>query len=442
MSATEPQYQEQPPELGFPPATEAEIYTLTLYDQGMTYSLAETPDQEAVVIRAFDAQADRLPPDQAEVMRSTWRVIQGGVDNGEITAKQVPDFLRWLRWDQDVPAVTATLLAGGAIAGALLTYAERHGYVPVGGVKPKPPPKLPSPTPGQTSVARAAKGVVNRTVTAPGLDKAQTEAVSKAIGIATADTLGVVARSFDAWLAPCTPGEVPQALGDLTRAARVLEHQMAGLLSGTNVRGLRGLERAVHGMGQAVNGLEHAVHEVRAELADKAPSGLSSAVDELGLGLGTLAGTVGALETTAFRRLDHFEAQFARTEPSILGDELGHVSGVANTAAQDARQALAKLALTTDECLAQLCDDQASVTNPIKEGGASPSLLKHLGGVLKRAFELGFLATLADGLFTVLDAKASVQGVVQDSETLTAWATSAADAIASDLAPLGWTAHA
>ena len=93
----------------------------------------------------------------------------------------------------------------------------------------------------------------------------------------------------------------------------------------------------------------------------------------------------------------------------------------------------AELALTDADCLAKLCDSINNVSEPIVNGGATPSLLGRLGSLLGTAALLGFAATIVDTLLTIFDAKAAVSGVVSDTETLATWAESAANVVMGDL---------
>ena len=98
-----------------------------------------------------------------------------------------------------------------------------------------------------------------------------------------------------------------------------------------------------------------------------------------------------------------------------------------------ATQSAAELALTDADCLAKLCDSINNVSDPIVNGGATPSLLGKLGSLLGMAALVGFAATIVDTLLTVFDAQAAVSGVVSDTETLAGWAESAAGVVTSDL---------
>jgi hypothetical protein len=70
---------------------------------------------------------------------------------------------------------------------------------------------------------------------------------------------------------------------------------------------------------------------------------------------------------------------------------------------------------------------------PASSGSTTPSLLEKLGGLLRKAFEIAFLVTIAETVVTVLDAPLELRAVTQDTETIAGWAEQAAGAITSDL---------
>ncbi len=373
-------------------------------------------------------------PQVAQVVDRTFTLIRGGLEDGQLSPAGGPwDFFRWLRTAQSTTVITAELVTGGALAGLMLKYAEERGWRP----KHVAPTAHVAPhvhgTLAQQVVGAAALEVGRQHVTAPGLTQVEADAISKAIGISYADVLRVQAAVIHKLLPGMRPGQVPEALTDLESAARVLEHQVAMLRqdvsgkAGAHVVGvLTGAQQALHGLEQAVNLLHEQIGETRpstlhTHVADntKAIEHLrtnvheltTTAVPELAGAVGTLAGTVGALDTLVHQDIN---------------PELGRI-------AREATAAAAKLALTTDECLAQLCEDQAAVSNPIRSGGATPSLLRGLGTLLKRSFELGFAVTLIDGLLAVFDMPLAVGAVAADTATISQWAISAAGVIESDL---------
>lgn len=437
MSTAEPQ--EETPPLGYEvPDEPATLYSLPFYDDAtMVDQATDEAEAKTVVSRVVLNAQKTLPPDLAQVVADAWGVVEEGWDEGEITYSDSGDFWRWLRYDKGVVTITAAFATGGLLAAHLLDYAELHGYKPPT-VRVKPTVTVPAkPTEPQKVVARLAKGITEQSVTAPGLTKAQAAAVSKAIGIASADEAKLLAATVHEFLGDLTPGELPEALTNLFTATKVLEGDVTKLMREVKPGAPASLVGTTHGLAKTVHGLAQEVHQLALDLAEKAPSTLhthvqdnTTAIDdiktnvheintvsipEISGAVGTLVGTVGALDTLV--KVD-------------LAPTLSRVE-------QEATASAAKLALTTDECLAELCDAENNVTNPIKSGGATPSLLKELGGLLKKAFEIGFLIELLETLATVLDAKVGVSDVVADVETLAGWAETAATTIEGELSGLG-----
>lgn len=437
MSATEPA--EEPPPLGYEvPGVVGELYSLPFYDDASLVDEAtDEAEAKTVVSRVIVNAQKSLSPELAQIVSDTWGVVEQSWDEGEITYNQTGDFFRWLRYDKGVVVLTAALVTGGALAAHLLDYAELHGYKPPT-PRPKPTPVVPpKPTPGQKVVGRAASRITPQYVTAPELSKAEAAAISKAIGVAAADSAKLVAATVDEMLPGMAPGQVPAALTDLFTASHVLEHDVTKLMAEVHPGAPASLVGTTKGLQKTVHGLAQEVHQLAEDLAEKAPSTLHThvqnnteaiddlrtnvheintvSVPELAGAVGTLVGTVGALDT------------LVKTD---LAPTLSRVE-------QEATQSAYKLALTTDECLADLCDAENNVTNPIKEGGATPSLLKGLGGLLGAAFGLTTLVGLLETLATVLDAKLAVSAMVSDVEQLSGWAELAATTVTGELSQIG-----
>ncbi len=377
-------------------------------------------------------------PEVAGVVDRTFTLIKGGLEAGQISpAGGAWAFLRWLGQRELVPVITAGLLASGAIAGQLVKYAEQRGWRP----KPAHGEHHPAPahhlTHAQAAVAGAALKVGSSTVTAPGLTKAEASAISRAIGISYRDVLRVQAAVLDALLPAMRPGQVPEALTDLMTAARVLEHQVALLRAEVGTKAGGHVAGELHGAQEALHGLDQAVHTLAEQMGAKVGSQLSEDIDKLKAGqtatdhaLTHVSEAIGTLAPLA--ALHDLRAEVTTTVEQL---GLAHSSAL-DTALNGVEHTVQVLKLAAQDAV-DCCEANAAVTKPIHAGGATPSLLHQLGNLLKRAFELGFLATLVETAVTVLDAPLEVSAVMADTSTIATWATQAAGAITADLSWLG-----
>lgn len=378
--------------------------------------------------------AGHYPGPVASTLDELGPVVRQVVTDGYVLPADVPAWLYYVDMTGGVTAITPQVVASGELvdlarrwAGAPAPHAPAPAPAP-----PVPPAKAP-PTPAHVAVHAAAITIGDRTVTAPGLTATETQAISKAIAIAYADMLRVQARVVDSYFGTVTPGQLPEALTDLFRASNVLARQVARL--STEVRGKAPAQVSghLHGAQQAIAGLEKAVAHLREQFGETQPSTLhthvenntqaiehlqtnvheinTTTVPELAGAVGTLTGVVGALSTVVHKD---------------MAPALAKVETEASAAAK-------KLALTRDTCLEQLCEDQTNVINPIRRGGATPSLLRGLGSLLGRAFIFSWVASIAGTIATILDAPAMVSAVYQDTSTVEAWAEQAAAVIESDL---------
>lgn len=440
MTATE--QQAPPPELGdLSGGPEAGFYTIGLGDVlDLAGSSGTLEGVDATIDDTLAAQAHILDPEKYSTLEDLLGLIKEAVDSGEIMPADVGGLMNFLESRFGVTVLTAATVSTGALAYYVYTYALSKGYKPTAAPPKGPTYHLTTPTAGQRVTTTSAKAITPQSVTAPGLTGAEAAAVSAALGVTFADAMKVHAYSLDQMLPGLEPGQVPEALSNQNFAIKVLEHQVAQLRAevppGTHPV-LRGQVAATQA---TISALEAAISALQAQMATEASSALLTDITDLrghveGLsedvshidtvtvpaltaGLVTVTGTVTALSTTVDDKVVPELAQVAKT----------------------AEANAAKLALTTDECLSDLCESESQVTRPIQEGGATPSLLKGLGGLLGGAFTLLSLASLAETALAIIDLPVAMKAIVQDTETLAGWAGTSANWVASDLtwsAPLG-----
>jgi hypothetical protein len=294
-----------------------------------------------------------------------------------------------------------------------------------------------APTRAQRVVAHTARQVVPQQVTAPGLTKAEAAAISKAIGAATADMLRAQAAVIDAMLPGMAPGQVPEMLQQLSSTTTVLELEVRQLQVEIGVGDLGSLPGTLTNLRATLTALQRDVSSLTDELATKAPSALETLINDIG------------------DRVDHDTNLLHDLEVALPGlatvTELGALSGRLTKAIEDEGstykaeleqavsplrtevQTLTKTAEELDEC----CEENSNITNPIRSGGATPSLLKQLGSLLKTAVEGVFIAGVLDSVMAVLDLPVVITTTVIETEALTNWAETSAGIIGKDLSWLG-----
>ena len=347
---------------------------------------------------------------------------------------QVGPYLAWLpKHPGRLVAVPGTPLDQAVIATAV-AYSAANPHP----ARVQPPARKPAgPTPGQRAVTTAARGIHTRTVPGGGLDRAQTAAVSQAIGVAFADMLRAQAAVIDAYFGPITPGELPQALGDLFRADSILSHQVARLADEVSGKAPAHVVGHLHGVQQALHGLEQEVNLQAEQLAETKPSTLHTHVEDntkLIEGIGTRVNHIGQSVIPAIAAgLTVVDRNLTNLNKLTEGISSGHLQARLNAIAQDVPPKLPEHVAQLEDC----CAENASVTRPITEGGATPSLLGKLGGMLKQALYLGFMATALDGVVALLDMRAVIATTVVDTETLSRWAESSAKVIEADMTWMG-----
>lgn len=382
----------------------------------------------------IDRAAANSTPATADQVRAVLTLIKGGLSDGELSPENgVWDFFRYLRYNLMTPVITTAAVTSGWLADKMLHYAEEKGYKPP---KPKAKP-VAKPTTGVTHgqrvVKSAATQVTPQYVTAPQLSKAEAASISKAIGIATADSARITAAAIDAMLPNLAPGQVTENLTELDQAATVLERQVTELLKDLKAKAPAAVQGQVSGVSAALTTLETEVAKLTAQVGLTEPSALDSRVNEIGKQVESntkavdhLSKLVPDLATTA--ALTAVTAKVA-----VTVEELGlkHASAL-DTALNGVESTISDLKRQVDdddECCATNADNIASTIESL--GGKS--LLSSLGSLAGKAFEVLFVASLVDTVVTVLDWPAAVAGTVYSAEKISEWAAKSAQAASADV---------
>lgn len=416
-----------------------------------------------------------FPAPVADAFEAALSPVKTAIDDGTITPSQGNAFLRWLNFNKGVTSIPHDAGTTSAVTSYLSQWiVEQSGLAPVPSpptpvpapspapapapapaptpaptpapapvpivpvqpapvLAPHPPPRPPSvpPTPAESTVVTHASAVTPTTVPG-GTDQGTTAPqVSAALAATAVNVLRIVARVVDDMLPGMAPGQVPEALKQLNQAAHVLEDQLAILRATTTGHAKASLSSQITALQGDVRAIDAEIATLDAQMAEKAPSSLEGDIAAKGTEIAAVAAALGVVTGTTIPQMEAAQAATA-AEATATADQLAnHVEPQLNAVTEATAANTAMLSGTDQACLDALCNAEQNVTNPIQEGGATPNLLRGLGHLLTKGFELAALMALLDGILAIFDAKAAVQGVVRDTETITAWATSSASYIES-----------
>lgn len=411
-------------------------------------------DFQSQLAQVYAQAGEVLSPSQLTLYQEAVNPLGDAVNDGIVPPSQARDFFYWLLGNQDIADIPV-VNTYAFVEGYVVKWAQQNGWAtygpnplptPIVTQPPQsinappplpgaanPPAVLPTPSVGQSTTARGAREIVPTTINPPGIDTGTAQAIQAAVGVATADMLKLQAAITDTMLPNMAPGQVPEALTQLNTAVNALENQMGQVRSGKWPRGFVGLQEAVGGALQALNGLSQEVGILAQQMATKADSGLEDAITAI---KHEADGTAATVATVVGTTVPFLEGELG----SLTGQVNGLVDTVDNeikpelsTVTQEAAANTDKLSGTDKDCLDQLCDAEGNVINPITEGGATPSLLRKLGGLLGGLFAAEGIMALVTTIETLLNAPAVYSAVAQDMPTMATWAEQAANVIASDL---------
>lgn len=393
-----------------------------------------------------DTPAEMLSSLQEETPAELWPSLQKMIDQVEdvtglkwVQPLEVPAFFDWLNVDQGIATITPEWVDSGQLYNYAYSWAQATGALPPGipvaapATAPVPAPVLTTPTQGTATTAAVAGTLVQRSVTAPGLTPTETKAISTAITLALGDVQSIVAGGIDAMLPNLAPGQVPQALSQLYSAVRILEAQGAKMRQQLSGPDPGAVGTTLAGIAEALGNMQAEVTTLSDQFALVDPSALEAQVSTIGDQVNTNTSSLANITENKLPEIGAALAAGAAATSALTTTVSTEVVPQLASTTTMATASAAELDLTDADCLAKLCDSINNVSEPIVNGGATPSLLGKLGSLLGTAALLGFAATIVDTLLTIFDAKAAVSGVVSDTETLATWAESAANVIASDL---------
>jgi uncharacterized protein YoxC len=391
---------------------------------------------------------------QQQMMADFLNAVSDAAQSGELEYGDIAGFTFWLEYNMHQPSIPNDADFASVISQWIDQYAATHDLpVPAGTITPSPivqqaiesanaasplpnppatPPTLSYPTPGIQSAAAASAQGTPVTISGGSPDSVTPAEATDALATLFVESMQVLARVIDAMLPGMAPGQVPEALSQLNKAVDTLEHQVAGLLTDVDVNVKGSMAAQLNGALQTLNGLAQEVNILAEDVAMKASSTIGDDVNKNTAGIAALGATVAGITATALPALEAKLAAAAAATTALQDQVNNDVVPELNNTTAEAKATTAELSGTDKDCLDQLCDAINNVTNPVEEGGATPSLLKQLGNLLTKALEIGALMSLVETLMTLADINLVLNAVVSDTETMANWATQAANVIVSD----------
>lgn len=365
---------------------------------------------------------DRILADLADAYRA-----------GTVPPNETGGALSWVLERTGKTTFTGAFILAGSLAAWLALWGASHGH-PAHSTPTHAPAKAPkgvvvggqsegTRTPGGRMVGDAQRGIRRTTISAPGLSAVETSAISSAIATSYGDVMFTLINLTNALQAQINSvGELatealsrvrpttPAAPSPVTNVSRIVARIEAGLSH---------LSRSVTLDTTRITNIERVISRPAAP-APVIPPGVSPK-RFAGL-VATVAGIEGRMGGLApISAVQGVQDGLSATEGRVAGiaTEL-QTAGVPNLP-------------TSLEKLQECCDDAHTVTNPIKSGGATPSLLSQLGGLLTKAYAIGIVVSVLGTVFAILDMPAAVLGTIRGAEWVMPLAERAAVAAMGDI---------
>ena len=390
---------------------------------------------------------------------------------GALEPSQWSAFFRWLWTGQGIATVTGAMATGGVLLGLVDSWATAQGndipaleaalnpyqftaptFVapPPDIVTPPPtlsdnqgntnifpgpapvqfpsPPAAPSPTtPGGHIVKTAVQTTTPVAITQEGLTPAEAAAIGAAIQAETSKLTGIIASTVDEALGGLQPGQAKGQIASNARNISALRRAVANLqvsVAADNTVDIKA----------DVATLTTEVDKLISQLDLTEPSALDTHVNTVADTLGTQINGIGTHVTQLVGQMDLTIPSALDTRVNGIGDQVTRLVGQLDLTIPSALDthlnavdATAADALRIAEDDALCCDANSAVTKPITEGGATPSLLKQLGGLLLGASVLTAIVSTLGVVAAMFDGKLELAAIVSDTETVTGWVVDAID---------------
>ena len=342
--------------------------------------------------------------------------VKIGVSEGDILPREISSAIRWMLGKGGVAALGISAAAATTLSHLIALWGTEHGHgkAPVTRTHPSPAGSAitvgaegeGARTPGGRMVGAAERGVARATVKVPGLTPTEATGISLAIARSYDDVMHVLITVVNDLV-----GEI-RAVGDLVGTVHATTHTTppapAAVPTSVTVA-LSGIEaelaRLVHGQGvldARIATVESGLSGARQQIATTTGQVQGIVHGLPGLVGGIVAGATGGLATST--ELGRLQGELTAEKGAVAGlqSEL-QTAGVPNLPTEIAG---------LEDC----CAENKAVTQPIKDGGATPSLLRRLGGLLTYGYALGLVAGFVGTFLTILDTPASILGTIRGAE--------------------------
>ena len=355
---------------------------------------------------------------------------------GQVHPADTARALDWVLQRLGIKAFTHHAVASGAVARAFAAYGAAH-YP-----RPRSAPTTPPPSPssgigvggqgegtrtvGGRLVGEAQRGIRRATITAPGLDKAETEAISLAIGRSYGDTMYTLIGVTNALAGQI--GAVADRVAQLSRQHTSPTAHTPAIPADVAAELRLTTERITH--------LEHAV-EVALEHADAAERLAKhvhaqppvSSTKALGLEVTGIAATVATI-----RHIQ--ETKATKDSVEALARDLRAFEESPPVHLLETQESFLRSLPSTIKTLQDCCAENRAVTKPLSSIAKDVSLLGRLKDLAVKAYALLIVGGIVDTIAMILDAPAVVAGTVRGAAWVMPYAEQAALSAANDVS---WT---
>ena len=367
-------------------------------------------------------------------------VLAQAIGTGTILPSDTIKALAWVMQLHRVTTFTYKFINDGLLLAGLALWGFEHGRI-TGGT---PPPILGGPTdyqnildfhadPGQVIAIKPPLSITLGGVAVPLPDTAGGQVVVRAQ--APIKPVKITNTGLSAQSAKAVSLAIAQAYRDhlhvLVNSVDHIERQIAGIER--QMAGDRTIVRNVHhAVTASIDNLKGEVTGIDKELAalDNISTRIQSEVDGLQTQIDAIDGQITALDklvttpTTAGTTLTQTQIDEINSIPG-LKTQIDSTTGTADQALTGeivdaaALTAIGAFAATvTIEDLAACCDANSAVTNPIRNGGATPGLLSSLGALLSKGFELFLLAASIDAILALFDLPDVILATMYDADVI------------------------
>ena len=379
---------------------------------------------------------------------------------GELPVSETSKAIAWILGKGGVKLLASTAIAAEALKSWFAIYSATHGHTPhpttpvtaapltnapgsiVGGNPTGTPPTVttvpstvtvgvdvPEPnTPGGILVAQAQKAVKPAAVSVIGLTPQQAQGISVSLALAYSNLLTVMVSMTNV----------------IEEQISAVSHQVS------NLTGSSDAAQAATEVGLVNLGDRLSEDELRIKNLIDGEQTLQATATNLQLQIANLAKSIPPTTGTGTGDgnpgVTPEQAALIATIPTLATTaSVTQVDLEAQQAEQDALKAQTQLAETvppdlgtTIKDLEDCCAENSAVTNPITQGGATPSLLRQLSGILTKAYALGLVGSFVATILAIFDLPDSVLVTVTSAEFIAPIATKAAAVAISDVT---WTSN-